>query len=77
MVRIKEELQKTKKCYLILLKYFLIAATLVCAVGIGVFYQGQSVDAPRYLLIAAVTLACEGIWGFVLFDCLERRLGKS
>ena len=66
-----------KKAYQILLRSFLLAATLVACIGILVAKTPGFSEEAQYLTILSASLACQGVWGFVLFDCMHRRLGKN
>ncbi len=71
----KEEVLKIEQKYLWLLKGFLLAATFLAAAGILVYRAGDW-ESARYFTILSAMLACQGVWGFVLFDSLHRRLSK-
>ena len=66
-----------KKAYQILLRSFLLAATLVACIGIVVAGTTDYREEAQYLTILAASLASQGVCGFVLFDCMHRRLGKN
>lgn len=76
-MKLRQELEKAEKKHLRMLKYFMIAATVVAITGIiTILLREYMVKEARYLLILAVTVACQGMWGFVLFDCMKRRLER-
>lgn len=61
------------KCFT-LLKWFLLGATLTAVIGIFTALTGGFYLEARYLTILAITIACQGVWGAVLFDCIHRRI---
>lgn len=71
---IREGLKTVPKKYIRVLKGFLLGATLVAALGIVTVSLGEYPLEARYLTILAATLACQGVWGAVLCDCMHRRL---
>lgn len=74
-MKLQEAFKKADSRHLQMLQFFLVAATFVSVLGIITATAGEySIKEARYLLILSVTIACQGWWGFVLFDCLRRRL---
>ena len=73
-MKLKEAMQTIQPRYLSLMKWFLLSATLTAMIGIVIVLAGNYALEARYLTILAATLACQGVWGAVLFDCMHRRL---
>ncbi len=76
-MKLFHKISTPKKAYQRLLQIFLVMATLVAVIGIIVAKNTDLREEARYLTILAASLACEGVWGFVFFDCMHRRLGKE
>ncbi len=76
-MKIREGLKTVQPKYLAVLKWFLLAATVTAVFGIVIVTLGEYPVEARYLTILAATLACQGVWGAVLCDCMHRRLGKE
>ena len=76
-MKIRQQFEKTQKRYLRILQSFLLAATLVSIIGIVFALTPGHFEEAQYLTILSAVLACQGVWGFVLCDCMHRRLGKE
>ncbi|MBE7018539.1 MAG: hypothetical protein E7413_01460 [Ruminococcaceae bacterium] len=76
-MKLRDGLKTVEKRCISLLGWFLRAAIVLTLVGIVIAKADQNISDARYLLILAVTLVCQGVWGAVLFDCIFRRLGKK
>ena len=73
-MKLKEAMKTIQPRYLSLMKWFLLSATFTAIVGIVTVLAGNYAMESRYLTILAATLACQGVCGAVLFDCMHRRL---
>lgn len=73
-LKLKEAFKTIQPKYLSVLKYFLIAATITAVIGIFLVSCGTYREETQYLTILSATLACQGVWGAVLCDCMHRRL---
>ena len=76
-MKLRDGLKTMEKRCITLLRWFLRAAIIFTLIGIVVAKADQNISDARYLLILAVTLVCQGVWGAVLFDCIFRRMGKK
>lgn len=76
-MKLREGIKTIQPKYLNLLKYFLIAATVIAILGIFLVTRGDYPMESRYLTILSATIACQGVWGAVFFDCLHRRLNQQ
>lgn len=72
-MKLKEAIKTVQPKCISIIKWFLLGATLVAIVGIATVFSGNYHIEARYLTILAATLACQGVWGGVLFDCIYRR----
>ena len=74
IMKLKEAFKTVQPKYLAILKWFLLVATVTAIFGIIVVTAGEYPLEARYLTILSATLACQGVWGAVLCDCMHRRL---
>ncbi len=73
LMKLSEAIKTVQPKYISILKWFLFVATLIAIVGIVTVLQGGYHLEARYLTILAATVACQGVWGMVLCDCIHRR----
>ena len=73
----KEGLKTVEKRSVLLFRWFLRLAIVFAVIGIAVAQEKSFLRDARYLLILAVTLVCQGLWGAVLFDCVSRRFKQK
>lgn len=76
-MKLRKQIEATKKRYQRVLQLYLLAASLVALIGIIVAKTPGLYTEAKYLTILSATLACQGVWGFVLMDCMHRRLEKE
>lgn len=72
-MKLSEAVKTVQPKYISILKWFLFIATLIAIIGIFVVLAGEYRTEARYLTILAATVACQGVWGMVLCDCIHRR----
>ena len=73
LMKLSEAVKTVQPKYISILKWFLFIATLIAIIGIFVVLAGEYRTEARYLTILAATVACQGVWGMVLCDCVHRR----
>ncbi len=75
-MKMREALKTVEKRCVAILRWFLRIAIFLILIGIVAAAAFQNISTARYLLILAVILVSQGVWGAVLLDCCFRRLGK-
>lgn len=74
--KLSDEVNNINKKSIKIAEMFSIVGNLALIAGILAVAFFGNVENGRYLLLMAVTLLAEGIWGGVLIDCAGRKITR-